>query len=165
MAAAVAAGLIEPEAVDFFAGNRLVLAAPSDNPAQVATLADLTGAGVLRIGIGKPETVPAGQYARSALMASGWYEALRPKFIVCEHVRQVLDYLARGEVDCGFVYRTDALKAGSSVAILQEVPLASPITYPIAVLKESPQTKMAQAFVAFVTGPEGRQLLVKRGFQ
>ncbi len=91
-----------------FARNSLVLSTPADNPSKIKGLADLTSASVKSIGIGTPETVPAGQYAKGALVAKKLYAVLTPKMIFGESVRQILDYLSRGEVDCGFVYRTDA---------------------------------------------------------
>jgi len=165
MQKAVKSGFVSGDAVKIFAHNVLVLAVPAGNPAGVKTLSDLTDNGVKRIGIGTPETVPAGQYAESALTAMGMYARLKPRFIFCETVRQVLDYLSRDEVDCGFVYRTDTVKAGDKVVIIQEISLEKPVTYPIAVLKESAVSNLAQLFVDFVTGSEGMILLEAQGFK
>lgn len=165
MRKAVDKGFIDSDAVTVFAHNALVLAAPAENPAKVAGLADLAGPAVTTIGIGTPETVPAGQYAKAALVAKGLYEPLTPKMIFAETVRQVLDYLVRGEVDCGFVYRTDAVKGGDKLTIIEEIPLEKPVTYPIAVLKEANAPDLAQAFVAFVTSDQGIALLEGRGFK
>lgn len=148
-----------------FARNSLVLATPADNPVKVGSVADLTGPSVKSIGIGTPETVPAGQYAKGALVAKKLYDTLTPKMIFGESVRQVLDYLARDEVDCGFVYRTDAVKAGAAVRIIEEVPLEKPVTYPIAVLKEASNPALAKAFVDFVGSEQGVSLLQGRGFK
>ncbi|MFW5734735.1 MAG: molybdate ABC transporter substrate-binding protein [Oceanidesulfovibrio sp.] len=153
------------DAVQVFAHNSLMLAAPADNPAGVHSVADLAGEPVGSIGIGTPETVPAGQYAKAALEAQGLYESLTPKMIYGESVRQILDYLARGEVDCGFVYRTDAVKAGDAVVILEEVPLEKPVTYPIAPLAGSANPELASSFVAFVRSDQGMALLEARGFK
>lgn len=165
MKKAVDGGFVEAGAVQVFARNSLVLATPADNPAHIAALEDLTGPSVSSIGIGTPETVPAGQYAKGALTARKLYEPLKPKMIFGESVRQVLDYLSRGEVDCGFVYRTDAVKAGEAVRIVTEVPLEKPVTYPIAVLRDAKQPELAQAFVTFVLGDRGVAALEGRGFK
>ncbi|CCH50240.1 molybdate ABC transporter substrate-binding protein [Pseudodesulfovibrio piezophilus] len=165
MRKAVEKGFVAQDDVQVFARNSLVLATPSDNPAGVKTLADLTGPSVKSIGIGTPETVPAGQYAKGALTAKSLYATLTPKMIFGESVRQVLDYLSRGEVDCGFVYGTDAVKAGKSVRIIEEVPLEKPVTYPISVLKNSGVSDMAKAFVDFVRSDAGASLLEGRGFK
>ncbi len=164
MAKAVSGGFVVEDAVKVFARNSLVLAVPADNPAKVKGVADLSGS-VKSIGIGTPETVPAGQYAKGALTEMGTYDALVPKMIFGESVRQVLDYLSRGEVDCGFVYGTDAVKAGKKVAIIEEIPLKKPVTYPVAVLAHSSNAEMAKTFVEFLQSAEGMKLLEGRGFK
>ena len=156
---------ILPDTRVTFAMNSLVIGAPKDNPAKVASLDDLTSDRVKTIGIGTPKTVPAGQYAKLALEKAGLYEKLTPKFIFGESVRQVLDYLSRGEVDCGFVYKTDAVKAGAAVAIVAEVPLDKPVSYPIAVLKQSTQPDEGKKFLAFIMSPAGQKVLESKGFK
>ncbi len=164
MAKAVDNGFAAQEQVQTFAHNALVLAVPKGNPAGIQTLDTLGGDTVQHIGIGTPATVPAGQYAKVALTAAGLFEALSPKYIYCEHVRQVLDYLSRGEVDAGFIYKTDGVRAGDAVAIVAELPLDAPVAYPIAPLVESSQAELAQRFVAFVMSARGQELLEARGF-
>lgn len=165
MQKAIEGGFVVKGAEKVFAHNSLVLATPADNPAKVTGLSDLTGATVKSIGIGTPKTVPAGKYAQGALEAKGLYETLTPKMIFGESVRQVLDYLSRGEVDCGFVYGTDAVKAGDKVKIIAEIPLEKPVTYPIAVLKNAASPDLAKAFVDFILSPEGAAKLEARGFK
>ncbi|MDD3312778.1 molybdate ABC transporter substrate-binding protein [Pseudodesulfovibrio sp.] len=165
MQKAIEGGFVVKGAEKVFAHNSLVLATPADNPAKVTGLSDLTGDKVKSIGIGTPKTVPAGKYAQGALEAKGLYETLTPKMIFGESVRQVLDYLSRGEVDCGFVYGTDAVKAGDKVKSIAEIPLEKPVTYPIAVLKNAASADLATAFVAFILSPEGAAKLEARGFK
>jgi len=162
---AVDKGFVELKNVQVFARNSLVLAVPADNPAGVKSLNDLSGPKVGSIGIGTPETVPAGQYAKGALEAKDLYNALKPKMIFGESVRQVLDYLKRGEIDCGFVYGTDAVKGGDKVAIIEEIPLKKPVTYPISVLKDAKSPDMAAAFVRFIRSDAGVGMLEGRGFK
>ena len=64
--------------------------------------------------IGNPKTVPAGQYAEESLKALGLCgRSFSPSSSSAENVRQALDYVARGEVDAGFVYTTDAVTRAS----------------------------------------------------
>ena len=54
-----------------FVLNSLVLITPADNPAQVASIDDLSTDRVQRISLGTPDTVPAGQYAKTSLESLG----------------------------------------------------------------------------------------------
>lgn len=148
-----------------FAQNSLVLTVPAKNPAKVKDLESLKGASVKTIAVGNPETVPAGNYTRTALTKAGVWDTLKPKFIMAESVRQVLNYLTRGEVDAGFVYGTDAKQGGDAVAVVAEVPLEKPVSYPLAVLSNAANKKDAEAFIKFVTGPQGQEILAKYGFK
>ena len=60
-------------------------------------------------------TVPVGRYTQQALQAANLWDPLAAKFVQADSVRQVLDYVARGEVDAGFVYRTDAKQLADKV--------------------------------------------------
>lgn len=164
MARCVEQGLVTPGQVTVFARNALVLAVPEDNPADVRGVEDLTTPAVQRVGIGSPRTVPAGQYAQNVLRALGLYDRLKPKLIFGESVRQVLDYLVRGEVDCGFVYRTDGLRESGRVRVVRDLPMPEPVTYPMAPLAKAPHPALARAFVEFVRGEAGVRLLERRGF-
>lgn len=161
---AVAAKLVDESTRISFAANALVLAVPAPNPARIKAVADLTGKAVGRIGIGSPEHVPAGAYARKALETLGLWETLQPKLIPAESVRQVLDYLVRGEVDCGFVYATDAKKGGAAVTTLAAVPEAGVVTYPVAVVAASAQKALAGEFAQFLAGPDAAPAFAARGF-
>ena len=79
----------------------------------------------------------------------------------------MLDYAARGEVDAGVVYSTDAMVKQQEVKIIVTAPEAShpPIIYPIAVVKGTKNEKAAKSSIALVTSAEGREILSKYGFR
>jgi len=79
-------------------------------------------------------------------------------------VRQVLDYVARGEADAGFVYRTDTGLARDKVRLVAEVGGHAPVTYPAAAVQDSRQPAVARAFVDFLLGPEAQAILARHGF-
>ncbi|MCQ4438583.1 extracellular solute-binding protein, partial [Clostridioides difficile] len=68
---------------------------------------------------------------------------------------QSLDYVARGEVDAGFVFGTDAAIMPGRVKVALTVPTKTTITYPIAVVKDSRHAAQAQSFIDFVASPQG----------
>ena len=80
-----------------------MLIVPADGKLDIARLQDLVQPGVSRIAIGNSAIVPVGRYAREALQAARLWSVLQAKAINAQNVRQSLDYVARGEVDAGFV--------------------------------------------------------------
>lgn len=157
--------LIDPATRVDFAGNALVLIVPAEGGLPLTDAAELKGKEVKLVAIGNPDSVPAGRYAKGALEHAGLYEALTPKFVLAESVRQALDYVARGEVQAGFVYATDAALRADKVKVTAEIAGHKPITYPIALLGASQNKNMGQAFVTFVKGEEGQAILGKFGFK
>jgi molybdate transport system substrate-binding protein len=147
-----------------FAANTLVLIVPATGSPPVGKLSDLSGAAVKRIAVGKVATVPVGRYTKQALESANLWTTLEPRFVQADTVRQVLDYVARGEVEAGFVYRTDAALMADKVRIVETVTGNSPVTYPIAVVAESRSKAAAREFVAYVSGAEGQAILAKYGF-
>ena len=119
-----------------FARNALVVIKPADSRVDITKPADLVEARVGRIVIGSPKSVPAGQYAEESLRALGLWDRLQPKLVFAENVRQALDYVARGEVDAGFVYTTDAASRAQGVKEAFRPPEDSyrPVIYPGAVV-------------------------------
>lgn len=148
-----------------FARSRLVLALPAGREPPPEGLRDLTGSGVERVALGNPEWVPAGRYARSVLVEAGLWEALRPKLVFANNVRQVLDYVRHAEVDAGFVYATDALLAKAAVRTVRIPQPNEPVLYPLAVLAASQNRPLAGRLVAFLLGGEAQSALERFGFE
>ena len=159
--------LIVPASRRAFARNALVVIKPADSRIDITKPGDLLEARVGRIVVGNPKTVPAGQYAEESLRALGLWDRLRPKLIFSENVRQALDYVARGEVDAGFVYSTDAASRAQGVKEAFRPPDDSyrPVIYPGAVVAASKQAALARAFLDLLGGAEGRAVLSRFGFQ
>jgi molybdate transport system substrate-binding protein len=149
------------------ARNALTLIAPEASRLELQGVRDLTRAEVQRVVLGNPKTVPAGQYAEECLRTLGLWDTLRPKYIFAENVRQVLEYVARGEVDAGFVYTTDLLSRPGAVKDVARPPQTSyrPITYPGAVVAASTQQALGRAFMDLVMSEAGQQVLARYGFQ
>lgn len=160
-----AGALIDAASRVNFAGNALVLVVPAEGGLAVKDAKDLQGDTFKLIAIGNPESVPVGRYTKGALTAAGLYNALAPKFVLAENVRQALDYVARGEVQAGFVYATDAVQRADKVKVALEVSGHKPISYPLALLQASKSKDMGKAFIDFVKGAEGQAVLARYGFK
>lgn len=150
-----------------FAGNRIVLIIPAGSAFPLTTFTDLRRKEIQKIAIGNPKTVPAGRYAEEVLRYFNLWEGVKNRLIFAGNVRQVLDYVARGEVDAGMVYSTDALVRANEVKVMVEAPIEShkPIIYPIAVVKGSKNEALARKFIDVVKSREGEKILEKYGFR
>jgi molybdate transport system substrate-binding protein len=159
--------LLRPSSRRVFARNVLVAVKPSDSALDLARPADLLDPRVRKIVIGNPRTVPVGQYTEESLRTLGLWQRLQPKIVFAENVRQALDYVARGEVDAGFVYATDVAVRRDRVkeTFRPAEDTYGPVTYPVAIVGDSKQPALAQALIELLTGPEGRAVLGRLGFQ
>ncbi|HYA85876.1 MAG TPA: molybdate ABC transporter substrate-binding protein [Nitrospirota bacterium] len=150
-----------------FATNSLVLITPMSSKIALVSFDDLKKAEVKKIAVGNPKTVPVGRYTEETFQYFKVSDMIKEKLVFAENVRQVLDYVARGEVDAGVVYSTDAMVKQQEVRIVVTTPEAShkPVVYPIAVVKSTKNEKAAKAFLSLVTSEEGRKILSKYGFK
>jgi molybdate transport system substrate-binding protein len=159
-------GLVEVATRADFARNSLAIVVPAGSNLGLNAVADLARPAVKRISIGNPKTVPAGMYAQQLLVNADLWEKLQPHLIFAENVRQVLEYVERGEVSAGIVYSTDVGIAHGRVQVAGRPPDGTygPILYPIAKIKGSPHQGVAREFIRFVLGPDGQRVLRKFGF-
>jgi len=148
-------------------GNRLVLISPTALPAQIRIekdfpLAQAVGTG--RLALADPDSVPAGRYARAALISLGVWKSLVGHLALAENVRMALAYVARGETSFGIVYDTDA-RIEPKVHVVDTFPEDThpPILYPVALTKDAKPE--AKAFLAYLDGAAARVVFEKYGFK
>lgn len=167
MEALAARDLIVQETRRDFARNALVLITPADSALNLDSFDDLIDSRVKRIAVGNPKTVPVGEYARQAFENAKLSSRLEGRLVYGEDVRQVLDYVARGEADVGIVYVTDARAAGNRVKVAARVDenLHEPISYPIAALRDGRGREAARLFVELVTSADAQAILRRDGFE
>jgi len=158
-------GRIDTTTRQVFAKNRLVVIGAKEVTDTALKLEDVTAARFQRIALASPG-VPARTYAEEAIRAAKLWEPLEKRFVYGQNVRQVADYVARGEAQLGFVYESDAKQYADKVKMLTVVDgsLHKPITYPVAVVKDARNADGARKFITLLTGPQGRTILAKHGF-
>ncbi|MGN6328803.1 MAG: molybdate ABC transporter substrate-binding protein [Rhodanobacter sp.] len=161
---AQAQGMLAASTRADFAANQLVLVLPASSAAHVDSLKDLLGARFKRVAWGNPASVPAGRYAQRVLERAGLANALQPRAVLAQNVRQCLDYVSRDEVDAGFVYATDAALARDRVRVALRLDSPTPITYPIAIVADTAHASDAESFRQFVLSADGQTVLAKYGF-
>ena len=189
---AIESGLVSGEAI-IFASNTLVIIVPKadakyltdskgtrardSNPGTseagplIGSSTDLARKGV-KLALAQPE-VPAGSYARVVIQRMGQ----DPRFgadhaekvlanVVSEepNVRRVLQKVALGEVDAGIVYYSDA-KVARNISVIPIPNEANVVaSYTFALLRDSDQMEVAEAFIKFVLSPDGQAILGEHGF-
>ncbi|UTP38371.1 molybdate ABC transporter substrate-binding protein [Phenylobacterium sp. LH3H17] len=147
--------------------NRLALIAPADSKAALKVakgmpLARALGGG--RLAVAGPD-VPAGKYARAALISLGAWDGVSGKLAQAENVRTALQYVARGESPFGVVYDTDA-RLEPKVRIVGLFPAGShpAIVYPAALVTGSKNPDAAR-FLSFMSGPQAAVVFRRHGFR
>ena len=161
-----AEGLIAPGTRVDVASNALVLIGPAGAAPVALTAEALTARlGSGRLAMALVDAVPAGIYGRAALRALGAWDAVAPHVAQTDNVRAALALVALGEAPLGVVYATDAA-AEPRVAVLATFPEGShpSIVYPAARTAGAADRAAADAFLAFLAGPEGRAALAAAGF-
>jgi molybdate transport system substrate-binding protein len=156
-----------------FARNRLVVILPVANKADITELSQLARPGI-QIILAAPN-VPIRQYSEEALAKLAALPAYGADFadqvlanLVSEedNVRQVVAKIALGEADAGLVYQSDVTPdVAEKLLVLPIADTANVIAeYPIAVLKESTQQRLAEAFIAYLQSEAGQSIMAKWKF-
>jgi molybdate transport system substrate-binding protein len=159
-------GMVDDASRKVIASNSLVLIAPPEDPSPPRSIKALAEAGVTKIAVGDPKSVPAGQYAQQAIKYAGIVEAVKEKLVLGTNVRQVLDYVERGEVSAGIVYATDAKVAGEKVRVTCTIDAGDheAIVYPAVLVKASSKQAAAARFLAYLLSDKGQAALKEFGF-
>lgn len=154
-----------------FAGNKLTIVVPADNPAGVASPADLAKPGLKIVAAG--DEVPITAYAKQ-LVANLAKEAGSPTDFQVKYdanvvsrednVKAVIAKIEIGEGDAAIVYATDA-KASTGVKAI-DVPERANVsaTYAGVVIGASANPEAARAFLLWLSGPDGQAIMSTFGF-
>lgn len=151
-----------------YAIGKLVVWAPAGSPLDLAGagLRALADPAVKRIAVANPAIAPYGRAAIAALEAEGILASVKDRLAFGESVAQAAQFAATGAADAALIplslALTPALRGG------RRWPL-SPRSYPpqeqsAVVLAGARDRSLAEAFVGFVTGPEGRDILLRSGY-
>ena len=157
-------GRLEPGTRKNLLSNQLVIVVPSDSKLAIASPRDLLKPEVKRIALAEPP-VPVGAYSSKYLEAEGLWDKIKPKVVPVQDVRATLASVESGNVEAGFVYKTDAA-VSKKVKVVYEVPIdkGPKIVYPVAIVKESKRKDAARDFLNYVQTPASKELFKKYGF-
>lgn len=165
----VSAGWIDPETRVEIAVGRLALVVPPGRTLPRA-LDDLSDPGYGVIAIANPEHAPYGLAARTALQEAGVWSELGDRVVMGENVVQALQYVRTGNADAGLValglVLSGDVEGGSALPHrVVDADLHAPILQAAGVVRASPHAARAGDFLAWLTGPDGRAILRRFGFE
>ena len=147
-------------------GNGLVVVIPKGNGRSLGSPRELQQASFASVAMANPDSmVPAGLYAREALVRLGLWESLRSRMVYGDNVRTALAYVETGSVAAGIVYRTDALASSQVDLALEIAPrLHRKIRYPLLLLSHGAHSAAARDLFEYLQGAEAAALFRKHGF-
>jgi molybdate transport system substrate-binding protein len=166
MAEAEAQNIVEPDSAVQIATNRLSFVVPAESDIRQldlspGSIADALGPDMFAMA--DPDHVPAGRYAKQALLGLNLWDIVKTRQLRTDNVRAALAFVARGETPLGIVYRTDDL-ADDNVRAVAEIPgaLHCPIEYLAAPVGAA--SAATEEFLVFLRSETARSILVKFGF-
>ncbi|WZL73841.1 molybdate ABC transporter substrate-binding protein [Clostridiaceae bacterium 35-E11] len=144
--------------------NQLVFIVAKDSLDKIKNISDTTRENI-KISIGEPESVPAGQYAKESLAYLNLWDQVKAQCVYAKNVKQVVNYVESQEIDAGIVYRSDAtvLKNSEVIQVLEEAS-HKPIVYPAAIIASSKNKDAANKFSAYLSTKEAQKSFEKYGF-
>jgi molybdate transport system substrate-binding protein len=150
--------ILDKDSVKIMCMNALVFAVGKNSSVK-------TISGSKRLGIGNPDYVPAGKYAKKLLESKKLWAEVKERLIMGTNVRQVLAWLEQGAVDGGFVYSTDAAMSDKLKIIEKYTVIAGKkIVYPVAISKQCRNQSAAKKFISFLLSDEAKKKFNKYGF-
>ncbi len=156
-------GLIRNETRIDLLANRLVLIAPAGSSLQMAPDDDVGNALGGHLAVGDPRHVPAGAYARAALVSLNWWDDLLPLTVKTASVTEALRLVETGQAAAGVVYANNVATSDTVRTVLVfDESLHKPIRYPAAVCSEA--SAMAVAFLAYLQTEPAREVFTRAGF-
>jgi len=165
MQALVDQQLIDTERERTLLTNELVVIVPQDDESAWENIDALMREEIRHVAIGIPESVPAGHYAKEALVHADLWDDLSAKMVQAQDVRQVLQYVETGNADAGFVYRTDARTSQQvKVAFTVDANTYTPVEYPVGILKSAANRQEAEDFYSYLQTEQALDVFEKYGF-
>lgn len=155
--------LLRPGSRQDMLRNELVLVAPSGT--KIESFDDLATEKAVHIGLGSPESVPAGFYARQVIESLKLEQAISGKEVFAKDVTELVFWVQGGHVDAAMVYMTDAAFR-DEIEVIRQAPEGShdQIIYPAAITAGTEYPAESQDFLDFLNSEAAKLVFEKYGF-
>lgn len=155
--------LVIEDTVAPYGRGQIVLWTGPGSGLEVTSIEQLASNEIQRIAIANPDHAPYGAAAQEALQSAGIWDAVQDKLVIGENISDTLRYGETGNVDVAIVALSLAIPSDGVWTIIPQE-LYTPIDQSIAVIAGTPHEDEARAFIAFVNGPRGREIMRAYGF-
>ena len=150
--------------------NEVTLVVPEGNPKNINSfdeLAEHLKAGDIKLAMGNSD-VPVGQYTQKILAYYNLDEdqlAANGVLTYGTNVKEVTTQVSEAAVDCGIIYRTDAVSASLTVVDSATKDMCGEVVYPAAVIKGTKHEDAAKQYLEFLKGSEASACFEEVGFK
>ena len=145
--------------------NKVVLAVPEGNPADIQSFEDIGTDKCKLVALGN-EDVPVGSYSVEILTNLGILDELESgnKITYGSNVKEVTTQVKEAAADCGIVYATDAFSAGLETVNQATAEECRQVIYPAALTASTAHAEEAQAFLDYLTTDDAAAIFESVGF-
>lgn len=160
----VAAGACDGATRAPYARGRIAVWLRRGAVAPPATFEELAHPRFVRIAIANPDHAPYGQAARQALQQAGIWDAVKPRLILGENVRQTLQLAETGNVEAALVALSLVVQDRENPWQIVEERRHNPIDQALAACTRGSNREGGRSFARFVNSEPGRAVLRSHGF-
>jgi molybdate transport system substrate-binding protein len=163
------AGALKPGTTQPIGDFELVCIVPATSTLAISKPEDLKKAKTM--GAPNPEVNSVGTSGKEALTKLGLWDTLKPKMVFTEHAIEAYTLVASGKADAALCYRNCPLETNPEKLAKSKVRIA--FSFPkdsytkqqclIGELKDAKHDAAAQAYLSFITSPEGLKILAAHG--
>lgn len=145
--------------------NKVVLAVPEGNPADIQSFEDIGTDKCKLVALGNDD-VPVGSYSIEILTNLGSLDELESsnKITYGSNVKEVTTQVKEAAADCGIVYATDAFSAGLETVDEATADECRQVIYPAALTASTAHAEEAQAFLDYLTTDDAAAIFESVGF-
>ena len=145
--------------------NKVVLAVPEGNPADIQSFEDIGTDKCKLVALGNDD-VPVGSYSVEILTNLGILDELESgnKITYGSNVKEVTTQVKEAAADCGIVYATDAYSAGLETVDEATADECRQVIYPAALTTSTAHAEEAQAFLDYLTTDDAAAIFESVGF-
>lgn len=145
--------------------NKVVLAVPEGNPADIQSFEDIGTDKCKLVALGNDD-VPVGSYSVEILTNLGILDELESgnKITYGSNVKEVTTQVKEAAADCGIVYTTDAFSAGLETVDQATAEECRQVIYPAALTASTAHAEEAQAFLDYLSTDDAAAIFESVGF-